>query len=367
MKYTNKDFDITIIEIKEKDNIKNYLELDENIISSLKNNKDNNNNNDYEDKTLYIIQYPEGELSVSYGILNNTCLDKKYDFNHLCSTNKGSSGSPILNIINNKIIGIHKKSGNKNFNKGTFLNYPIKEFIRLNYNNKNHKSEIINNKLDEDNKIDIKDNNKEKPIMNQMGMSSMNNFNQMGMGNMITFNQIGMDDMNNFNQMGMNNNNFNQIGKFKMNISPMQKNFQTNVSRLLKEFRLCKEDKELKELGCNFVLENNNIYIWRTTMNGAGDTPYEGGIFTIRISFPSDYPNHGPEFKFINKIFHLNVDLRNKGLGDIYIETINEWRSTGKVRDSNFYTVKQALFDIFFYFIIKKLVINANHQWMNYM
>ena len=293
MKYTNKDYDTTIIEINEKDNIKNYLELDENIINSLTNNKANNNN-DYEDKTLYIIQYPEGELSVSYGILNNICLDKKHDFNHSCSTNNGSSGSPILNIINNKIIGIHKESGNKNFNKGTFLNYPIKEFIQLHYyNNKINKKEFINNEFDEDNKLKLNDNNKGKPIINQMSMNNMNNYNQ-----------------------------------------------------ITKEFILCKEDEDLIQIGCNFVLENNNIYIWRTTMRGPENTPYEGGIFTIRIIFPSDYPNHGPEFRFINKVYHVNVD-NFQDLGHISLNSINEWRLTGKVRYLNIYTVKQALFDIF--------------------
>ena len=65
MKYTNKDFDTTIIEIKEKDNIKNYLELDDNIIKSLSN-KEDNNNDEYEDKSIYIIQYPDGELFKKY-------------------------------------------------------------------------------------------------------------------------------------------------------------------------------------------------------------------------------------------------------------------------------------------------------------
>ena len=46
MKYTNKEYDITIIELKEKDNIKNYLELDDNIINDL--------NEEYIDKTIYI-------------------------------------------------------------------------------------------------------------------------------------------------------------------------------------------------------------------------------------------------------------------------------------------------------------------------
>ena len=88
---------------------------------------------------MYIIQYPEGKLSVSYGILNSIYEDKKYNFNHFCSTKKGSSGSPILNIATNKIIGIHKESSElHNFNRGTFLNYPIKEFIMQNLQNPNN-------------------------------------------------------------------------------------------------------------------------------------------------------------------------------------------------------------------------------------
>ena len=58
--------------MNEEDNINNYLELDDNIEL----------NEEYIDETIYIIQYPEGELSVLYGILNNIYVDKKYSFNH---------------------------------------------------------------------------------------------------------------------------------------------------------------------------------------------------------------------------------------------------------------------------------------------
>ena len=87
------------------------------------------------DETIYIIQYPEGELSVSFGILNGIAKDKCYTLLHKSYTNEGSSGSPILNL-QNKIIGIHKEGIKKKFNFGTFLNYPIKEFINQNYNKK---------------------------------------------------------------------------------------------------------------------------------------------------------------------------------------------------------------------------------------
>jgi len=67
IKYTNKEYDITIIELQEKDGIKNYLSLDEKIIDDILEN--NNKNYKFIDETLYILQYPDRKLSVSYGIL----------------------------------------------------------------------------------------------------------------------------------------------------------------------------------------------------------------------------------------------------------------------------------------------------------
>ena len=154
MKYTNEDFDITIIQILEDiDNINNFLELDEQVISNII--SDENNNKDYEDKTIYIIQYPGEGLSVSYGILTNIYEDKINKFNHTCCTNKGSSGSPIIGI-NNKIIGIHIGEINgKNYNFGSFLNLAIREFNEL-----KHKMLLI--KFNEKFNISIEDPNVEQ-------------------------------------------------------------------------------------------------------------------------------------------------------------------------------------------------------------
>ena len=150
-------YDITIIEIKEEDNIKNYLELDDNIIDDILNNNINSKNGKYIDNKVYIIQYPEGQLSVSYGLIQAVYEEKKYEFQHKCSTMLGSSGSPILNLNNNKLIGIHKQ-GATNFNIATFLNDPIKEFIKENIKNKidNNNRYINEIKTENENKIDIK-------------------------------------------------------------------------------------------------------------------------------------------------------------------------------------------------------------------
>ena len=145
--YTNEQYDTTIIEIiKEKDEIDNFLELDDNILNEYIN---------VYNKSIYVIQYPKigyyQEASVSYGILKD--IQDDYNIIHYCSTQHGSSGSPILNLENNKVIGIHKESSVKfNFNKGTLINFPIKEFL----NNKNlltikKPNKIIHNDINEQN------------------------------------------------------------------------------------------------------------------------------------------------------------------------------------------------------------------------
>ena len=132
IKYTNEKFDITIIEIQKNDSIKDYLELDDIINKDIFNNYDNNK--EYCAQSIYVMQYFEGKLGVSYGVLDNIYMDKEYRFTHKCCTGSGSSGSPIVNIYTNKVIGLCE-SGHKNFNVGTFSNYPIKDFIKINCKN----------------------------------------------------------------------------------------------------------------------------------------------------------------------------------------------------------------------------------------
>ena len=54
-----------------------------------------------------------------------------YDIKHLCHTEPGSSGGPILSRMTNKVIGIHKgsivKYGKCAYNIGTFLKFPLYE------------------------------------------------------------------------------------------------------------------------------------------------------------------------------------------------------------------------------------------------
>ena len=164
-------------------------------------------------------------------------------------------------------------------------------------------------------------------------------------------NQMQMGQMNPM-QMPMNMNmamhipNNQMPNQMFMQTQPSMNTGNETMNRISQEYNFCVNDNDLVAIGCNFGLENNNIFTWRITMSGPTNTPYGGGLFTILATFPNDYPVHGPEFKFKNKIFHLNVNFSDDP-GHICISSLNDWRTRGKVKDLPFYTVKQALFDIF--------------------
>ena len=131
MTYTNEKYDSTMIEIKEEDKITDYLEIDNHILNNEIYGK--NLNEEYKNSGIYMIEYPEGELAISFGFVVESSSEKKYEFEYYCETSFGSSGSPVLNL-NNKVIGMHK-GDHKYLLIAQFINSPIKEFIEKNYMN----------------------------------------------------------------------------------------------------------------------------------------------------------------------------------------------------------------------------------------
>ena len=137
--FTDEKLDVSIIEIKpEIDGIYYFLDIDNYIF-------DNNYNQLCKKRPAYILQYPKGlQPSFSIGIIKEI-LD--ININHTCNTDFGSSGSPILILSNNKVIGIHKLRTKFKFNQGTFLKFVIEQFNKANLVSTNIVKPNLSNKI----------------------------------------------------------------------------------------------------------------------------------------------------------------------------------------------------------------------------
>jgi len=117
--YSSTQYKTTIIEIKfKKDKISHFLELDENIfLEEAQNSLDE----------IFIVHYWENKKIISTGLLKKI---NNHEMQYFCYAESDSQGSPILNLLNYKVVGMHLESS-KNFidNIGILLKFPILEYI----------------------------------------------------------------------------------------------------------------------------------------------------------------------------------------------------------------------------------------------
>ena len=143
-----KDLDVTIIEIKDEDNIyeNRFLHPDLNYKMGLEH---------YLNAQVYTAGYPnveihKGDKHYSAGFIKQI-YSNGYVFAHTCDTKEGSSGGPIINY-DKLVIGIHFGSiEEKKVNVGTFIGKIINELLL--------EEKKINPLIDEDDKEDEKEKN----------------------------------------------------------------------------------------------------------------------------------------------------------------------------------------------------------------
>jgi ubiquitin-conjugating enzyme E2 D/E len=79
----------------------------------------------------------------------------------------------------------------------------------------------------------------------------------------------------------------------------------SDIKRLTKELKDMQKDNT-PNLSAGPV--NDNLFEWNAVIMGPVDTPYEGGIFYLSISIPSNYPFKSPIVIFNTKIYHPNIN-----------------------------------------------------------
>ena len=89
--------------------------------------------------------------------------------------------------------------------------------------------------------------------------------------------------------------------------------------------RLRKEQKDLKKnpvCNCDAQPDDDSLMEWTSTIIGPIGTPYENGIFKLKMKFSSSYPFEAPQVRFKTKIFHPNID----SAGGICLDILkNKW------------------------------------------
>ena len=124
--YINDDkYNISLLEIKKED----YLDIDS--FLEIESDEGFDSNNLYQNESLGLVSYNKKEKNynaIKFKI--KTINENQYAFKFVSNLNEELIGSPIINITNNKILGIYKNYDKKiNLNNGILLKIPINEFF----------------------------------------------------------------------------------------------------------------------------------------------------------------------------------------------------------------------------------------------
>ncbi|CAH8641764.1 unnamed protein product [Dicrocoelium dendriticum] len=82
-------------------------------------------------------------------------------------------------------------------------------------------------------------------------------------------------------------------------------------------------NKELQDLGqdppaqCSAGPIADDLFVWQATIAGPAESAYEGGVFFLKIVFPTDYPFKPPKVSFDTKIYHPNINMNGSICLDI--------------------------------------------------
>jgi len=101
---------------------------------------------------------------------------------------------------------------------------------------------------------------------------------------------------------------------------------QARIQKELKEF----QKKKIDGAGVEAEIVGKNSTHWIGRIKGPDDTPYGGGIFTVDIVIPDQYPFQPPKCTFNTRIWHPNVSSQT---GAICLDILkDQWSPAMTIR-----------------------------------
>jgi len=101
-------------------------------------------------------------------------------------------------------------------------------------------------------------------------------------------------------------------------------------ARVPKEFSKIKKNEKSDKNVTVYLKNPEDFSHWKACIKGPSDTPYAGGLFTIDIVIPSQYPFAPPKMKFDTKVWHPNISSQT---GAICLDILKtEWSPALTIR-----------------------------------
>ena len=95
------------------------------------------------------------------------------------------------------------------------------------------------------------------------------------------------------------------------------------TKRIMDEFNKLKNSRVIPIVKCEFI--NGDINNWKVSFKGSSCSPYEDGIFELKVNLPNEYPDKRPWLYFITKMFHPNIQQSD---GKVSITLLYNWVKT---------------------------------------
>ena len=104
----------------------------------------------------------------------------------------------------------------------------------------------------------------------------------------------------------------------------------TSAARIKKELAECRRDNNFESCGLTLAMAGDQINQLKATVCGPPETPFEGGVFTLMVVIPENYPFVPPKIHFQTKIWHPNISSQT---GAICLDILkDQWAAAMTLR-----------------------------------